>query len=296
MFGYKVGQGPIKVSLIAGCHSDEPVGPHTLRQLLLTFAKEPDHPWLKRATFFIQPHMNPDGEDINRTWMDEWPDPLAFVQHQFRESPGRDLEFGFPDLRPENIAWTEWLKRQAPVDLHLSLHGMGFSEGFLLLIERHWISRLDQLKSNFRTLAQQHGFALHDHDRKGDKGFLYFGPGFSSTPEGKAMQAHFERAGDSDMASRFKLSSMEWVRSLGGDPLCLVSELPLFCIHGKAEAPQAGIPLQHLAFKQALGEVSNNNDLEVLMSKYDVRPVPIQLTCEVQLALMEWGILAREHN
>ena len=87
-----LGSGPKRVSLIAGCHSDEPVGPETLRALVSELSGNPAHRWLSRFTFFIGPHVNPDGEEKNRAWVDRWPDPAAYLQHAFREPPGRDLE------------------------------------------------------------------------------------------------------------------------------------------------------------------------------------------------------------
>ena len=33
IYGYRLGEGEIGVSLIAGCHADEPVGPEMLRRL-----------------------------------------------------------------------------------------------------------------------------------------------------------------------------------------------------------------------------------------------------------------------
>ena len=51
------------------------------------------------------------------------------------------------------------------------------------------------------------------------------------------MSEHFIAAGDPVTASLFRPSSMETVRSLGGDPLTLVSEMPLFILPGVGERP-----------------------------------------------------------
>ena len=67
-------------------------------------------------------------------------------------------------------------------------------------------------------------------DRNGEKGFQYIGPGFTTTPEGQAMRAYFKSIGDEQTVSLFRDSSMEFVRKLGGDPLCLVTEIPLFYV------------------------------------------------------------------
>jgi hypothetical protein len=121
--------------------------------------------------FVIVPHVNPDGEARNSEWISRWPDTAAYIQHAFREPPGRDVEFGFPDMRVENRIVSGFLREHAPYVLHMSLHGMGFSEGAMLLIERHWAFRTEALRSAFATSTHEAGLRLHDHNRGGEKGF-----------------------------------------------------------------------------------------------------------------------------
>jgi len=102
ILGITLGRGARHVSLIAGNHSDEPVGSETLR-LLAEHLACGDSPPLERFTFHIVPHTNPDGE-AKQTWIDDWPDPLSLWRHVIREPPGRDGEFGYPEMRPENAA------------------------------------------------------------------------------------------------------------------------------------------------------------------------------------------------
>lgn len=69
---YRFGREKINVSLIAGCHADEPAGPRLLRKLVTFLTRqEPNHPLLRRYTWWIIPHVNPDGEAANRQWYDE---------------------------------------------------------------------------------------------------------------------------------------------------------------------------------------------------------------------------------
>ena len=49
------------------------------------------------------------------------------------------------------------------------------------------------------------------------------------------MREHFLSLGDAETASRFRPSSMETIRAEGGDPLTLVSEMPLFITPGVGE-------------------------------------------------------------
>jgi len=212
-----VGDGPKRVSLVAGAHADEPAGPITLRAL----TEAPDG-----FTFFVVPDVNPDGAARNRAWFDRWPDLDAYREHRLREPPGRDVEFGYPDMRPENRAVAGFLEEHGPFELHMSLHGMGEADGALLLIDKRWVGRTKGLRKDYAAALRAEGLPLLDRDRKGEKGFHYIGPGFWTTPESDAMRAFF--ADDPKSAQKFHRNSMEFVRSLGGDPLCLVTEIPLF--------------------------------------------------------------------
>jgi len=275
--GYEIGKGVRGISLVAGAHADEPVGPETLR--ILVQHADRLGPLLDKFTFRIVPHVNSDGEARNRAWIEAWPDAEAYRSGVVREPPGRDVEFGYPDLRPENRAVSAFVAEGAPYALHMSLHGMGVAEGGMLLVERHWIDRTVELRSKYGALLDRIG--RHDHDRKGDKGFVYLGPGFWTTPEGTAMRAYFEQRGDAEMASRFRDSSMEYVRSLGGDPLCLVTEIPLFVVDNPD--PQPGVPSAFLALKERWDESGALDG---------TRSVPLATAIALQLDALALGIEA----
>jgi hypothetical protein len=65
----RLGRGDLHVSLIGGCHADEPVGPALLRRLAAYLtALPPDAPPLAAESWWIVPHVNPDGEVRNASW------------------------------------------------------------------------------------------------------------------------------------------------------------------------------------------------------------------------------------
>lgn len=293
--GAVLGRGPLGVSLIAGAHADEPVGPETLRTLIRGLLRPEMEALLRRVRFVIVPHINPDGEARNRPWAKAWPDLSAYLRHRAREKPGRDLEFGFPSMRPENEAVAAFLAERGPYDLHMSLHGMGFSDGAWLLIERRWAFRTERLQEGFASAAQAAGLRLHDRNRKGEKGFFYIGPGFSTTPEGAAMRTYFRARGDEATAGRFHDSSMEYARSLGGDPLCLVTELPLFLIDTEGEHPP-GEPSGYFRFLDRLAEVQAGGDIEGgagdLRAEFGLRPLPLKAALRLQLEALRLGLSA----
>lgn len=246
--GYIFGTGTTAVSLIGGCHADEPVGPHFLRRLVtyLSLLDEQD-PILNRLQWWIVPHINPDGEQNNATWFDDKTlsySLIDYLRHVYRELPGDDLEFGFPrskadsQCRPESRAvYNWWQKSPAPFKLHASLHGMAFGHGPWFLLEQTWIFRTTELRAKCTSAVRQMGYSLHDEDRQGEKGFFRIEEGFCTRPDSRYMIQHFKEKGDETTASKFRPSSMEAIRSIYPDALTLVTEMPLFLV---PKEPQIG--------------------------------------------------------
>ncbi len=295
--GFVAGTGAITIGLLAGAHADEPVGPETLRRLIPVLGGGAFDALLERFRFVILPHINPDGEAANRAWIEAWPDPSAYIRLVRREKPGRDIEFGYPSMRAENEAVSSFLGGFAPFSLYVNLHGMAFSEGAMLLIERHWAGRTQSLRDGFASAAREEGLPLHDHNRKGDKGFFYIEKGFTTTPEGDAMQRHFLAEGDEATAAGFHLSSMEWVRALGGDPLCLVTEMPLFQLPSSGTG---GVPSNYLAFRAGLPRLKERLErgeaAVAFFQKVGLQPVPVQHAVRLQLAAIAQGLAAAERR
>ena len=313
--GVTLGYGPRLVTLVAGAHADEPAGPETLRTLVLEGLAVRD--WgaeggglgdlLERVTLRVIPHVNPDGEARNRAWIEAWDAdrPAETLGHYLRgrrrELPGRDIEFGYPDLRAENRAATAFLFDGPPVTLHASLHGMGFSEGALLLIEKRWLrtDRDTALREGYERAATEAGLRLHDHDRGAEKGFRYGGPGFWSTPEGTAMQAHFLGLGDPDTAARFRRSSMEEAihHARVDSPLCVVPELPLFVLTAPHDGPP-GVPATLLAFRDAMPALveraAEGDDLSDAVERFGIRclDLPTQVLLHLQMLDLALGAVA----
>ncbi|OQY27096.1 MAG: hypothetical protein B6244_11645 [Candidatus Cloacimonetes bacterium 4572_55] len=294
----RIGTGSRTVSLIAGAHSDEPAGPETLRYLihLWTAHKEEFASLLDRFCFIIIPHIDPDGEARNRKWTEHFPLLPPFLQHQFREPPGRDVEFGFPEMRPENKAASDFISAYTPISLHLSLHGMGVADGLWLLIDKHWIDKTKELQSDFIRFAAERGYPLHDYDRQGEKGFHYIAPGLSTTPESEAMKHCFLEQDDPETAGKFHKNSMEFVRSFGGDPLCLVTEIPLFLIRKKMESHEPGVPTAYLEFKEKLPRIRQalreNKSVEKMINPFRIQPIDLRTAIELQLRIIDFGIKA----
>lgn len=267
--------------------------------------------------FWIVPNCNPDGAERNRWWgsnllapagrnraadkeefalamtspcaeviAGEAPEnPADYFENVVREGPGDDIEFGYPrneidrEARPENLAIAEFLRGAGgPFDLHISLHGMGVATGVWCLLGREWSLRTRRLREAYAEYIAELGLPLHDVERHGDKGFHRLAPGFATTPTHIEMKSHFLARGDAATASLFRPSSMEFVRGLGGDPLTIVSEVPLYLI---GDAPAGG--------SLAPGEVA------ALSEHFRARLAATRATA-TEARPAAWAALAREFN
>ncbi|MCP5045572.1 MAG: peptidase, partial [bacterium] len=236
-----LGHGKIRISLIGGCHADEPVGPLLLRKLCAFLGSlDRDHKLLQNYRWWIVPHANPDGESVNREWYndeDKIFDLVNYLGYVVRELPGEDIEFSFPygpgrpGQRPENNAiFNFWLSANTTFHLHASLHGMMVAAGPWFLMEREWIPKSDILQELCREEVAKMNYTLHDVDRKGEKGFFRISKGFCTRPDSRSMRAFFRAQNNPEMVEKFFPSSMEAIWNIGGDPLTIVSEMPLFIL------------------------------------------------------------------
>jgi hypothetical protein len=309
--GHVLGNGDLHVSLIGGCHADEPVGPAMLRRLVSFLAsRPPDDPLLTGITWYVVPHVNPDGEARNAVWSDvTWPaldhlgqdsrayDLYLYLRHAVRELPGDDMEFGFPrsaddaGARPENRAVADFLAAGAPFHLHASFHGISFTSGPWFLIEPAWIDRTAALREAIRRRVRSMGYQPFDVDRGGEKGFHRIDEGFTTRPDSRSMIAWFEARGDFATAAKFRPSSMEYVRSLGGDPFTLVSEMPLFL--RPLEEGETGRP-DDLRFRAFLDRLAGRSAEEVRTEaeRSGVRGMPLRDQMRLQLAFLAEALAA----
>jgi hypothetical protein len=311
--GYVLGRGDLHVSVIGGCHADEPVGPAMLRRLVAFLSSRPaDDPLLARYTWYAVPHVNPDGEARNAAWSDvtlptvdhlgeedRAYDLALYLRHVVREKPGDDMEFGFPrstndaGARPENRAVAAFLAGGAPFVFHGSFHGMGFASGPWFLLEAAWIDRTGSLREALRRRVREMGYRPFDVDRGGEKGFRRIDEGFTTRPDSMAMRAWFEDRGDPATAALFRPSSMEYVRSLGSDPLTIVSEMPLFL--RALEEGETGRP-DDPRFRAFLDRVSGLPPEEVRAEakRSGVRGMPLRDQMRLQLAFLGEALQAAE--
>ncbi len=304
---FRFGEGNQRVSLIGGCHADEPVGPLFLRHLAGFLDTVPgNHPIHQRFHWWIVPHANPDGEAVNRSWYsddDEAYDLGRYLSQAVREKPGDDIEFGFPrgedddGARPENQAIWQWWRTSANhFALHATLHGMAFAAGPWYLVEQAWQDRISPLMQACREDVAEMGYRLHDVEREGEKGFVRLAPGFTTRPDSRAMRRYFTELGDDETAQLFRPSSMETVRSLGGDPLTLVSEMPLFITPGVGEDlgppdPAAVEWRERIAkWRSALEQGAASDEVSREAESTGLRPMPVRHQMQLQWGMIKAGL------
>lgn len=310
MVGLRVGNGPVVCSITAGAHADEPAGPMAA-MLLADWLSSDDQAAQdlgKEVTFVICPQVNPDGAEANREWFSPVPDFKSYLSHVKRELPGDDVEFGYPGdgktaLRAENQAVTEYLGLYPGADVHFSLHSMAFAGGAWFLLGGQSLTETSLIRERLQVNIEESGFRLHDIDRRGDKGFRRIGPGFCTTPDSRAMERHFIEAGDHDMATRFRLSSMEWTLNRNPKAFIMVTELPMFGLDGgfqeqpdngyragtaaKLDSAPAPGSTAYEKFRNALKELMAKGDLagaERLGEEYNLVAVPFKDQCRLMIA------------
>ncbi|UCD24659.1 MAG: peptidase [Gemmatimonadota bacterium] len=304
---FRFGSGDRHISLLAGCHADEPVGPRLLRHLAGYLSLlPPDDPLLTSHQWWLLPHINPDGEERNKSWhrdTDAVYNLTDYLANVIRERPGDDIEFGFPrneddsGSRPENRSvYNWWRQADGPFTVHVSLHGMGFAAGPWFLIEEAWRDRCDVLKARCETRVRQLGHQLHDVERKGEKGFFRLGRGFCTRPDSRYMRQYFIEQSDPDTANLFRPSSMETIRSFGGDPLTLVTEMPLFITPGVGETLGPPDPVAQ-SWKERTEEwrmrlTDDGTDEAVLQeaAASGLKPMPVRDQMILQWTLIAAGI------
>lgn len=296
-----VGSGPLRVSVVAGAHAEEPAGPRTAERLANALANAATpcmQQLVERFTFFIVPHVNPDGAHRNAAWIRDEVDLVEYVRASVRELPGDDVEFNYPRdatdraTRPENLAVADFLREAGgPFAMHASLHGMAFAEGAWFLVCREWAerARTSGMTERLANAAGRAGLGLHDLDRGGEKGFHRIAPGFCTTPRADAMRDFFLERGDGATAALFRPSSMDFVQSLGGDPLCFVSELPLFTI-GAIDEGAPGAAYERLRSRlpeiRAALERDDRGPLEGAVAEFALRWVPWETQSALQMAFL----------
>lgn len=306
--GFRFGYGSKNISLIAGNHADEPIGPLLLKKLTAYFFNLPKNHYLFRHySWWIVPHTNPDGEQRNLKWYkydDSFTDLALYLKQAVRELPGDDIEFGFPidkkftSLRPENeTLYKFWQTANTPFNLHVSLHGMAKSYGAWFLIDKSWKNRTQNLQLECAQRTKALGYNLFDLNRNGEKGFYRIAEGFCTRPDSKGMMQHFISLGDTAMAKKFYPSSMESIRSLGGDCLTLVSEMPLFLFPKKERNliwPDPYLQRWSMQFSKWKMQLLNNSisseKLQSEMKALQVNPMPWKDQLRLQWQLIVSGL------
>ena len=173
---------------------------------------------------------------------------------------------------------------------------MAWAAGPWYLLEPSWETRARSLMARCRQAVADHGYRLHDVEREGEKGFRRLGAGFCTRPDSMAMREHFQGLGDVTTAEKFRPSSMETVRRFGGDPLTLVSEMPLFLLPGVGQTlgPPDPVAQQWQAqiddWRQQLATGTETAVIHTLGQQAGVRPMPVRDQLSLQWDLLLSGL------
>ena len=165
------------------------------------------------------------------------------------------------------------------------------------LLDAAWLDRTATFQEALSRQVEGMGYALHDVERHGEKGFHRVARGFCTRPDSVSMARYFLDRSDPETAARFRPSSMEFARSLGGDPLTLVSELPFFILKGMGDTIEPTDPVAdrfltvHLPAIRAAGE-KEDTDVAARVHEAGLTPMPIAEQMRLQLLFLEAGLAA----
>ena len=171
---------------------------------------------------------------------------------------------------------------------------MAFAEGAWYLLNSREPADTSGLREGLSSFTASLGMGLHDWDREGEKGFFRIAPGFCTTPTSTAMKQHFENISEPREAEKFLPSSMEFVSSLGGTPLCMVSEVPIFLV---APTPAAN-PIRGAHFIEVMKrlpeacssfEDGRQEELDAIKDDFGLTPVNELTAMKLQLAMIFLG-------
>lgn len=309
LFGIKVGNGSLKASIIAGCSADEPVGPYMVK-CFLTWLKQSasGNELLRKWTFFIIPQMNPDGALRNKSWTELPLSLKLYLEKSKRDLPSEDLEFGFPsvqsstNIHPENIAAAEFLSQQGCFQAHFSLHNLIVGGGAWFLIDKKHSNDSFHLQAKLKGIAEKLNIPLYDIDRKGEKGFVRLSAGFSTTPSTIELRKYYQEHSHPEWAEKIYLSSMDYIESLGGEPLSLVSEIPMF-YSSKIRTVKTIEELESKHFFQGellrCAKALQSGDQELydkIMKEWDIQPISFKDQIRVQFRTILCALAEIKNN
>lgn len=300
---FRLGNGPLPISLVSGLHADEPVGPRYLRRLTSFLKTLPEsHLLLRQYQWWIIPHANPDGEWLNRAWTDRANGSYqlaSYLSHVVSDSPLDDMEFGFPiddsdkQARPENKAILRWWETSnIPFRLHLSIHGMTFGQGPWFMIDPAWISRSRPLIDVCTAMTVALGYQLQDGDYLNEKGVIRICQGFSTRPDSWALKSYYDNRDKPEIAASLRPSSMEVMRKLSGDCLTLMTEIPLFIIPAHTHTGNGQYFSRQNWYEQfdIWRRDGNQKRIETQADNMQVKPMPVEDQMMLIFEFMRAGI------
>lgn len=230
IFFVKIGNGPKKVAITGGAHSDEPIGIATCFYLLKNLIENKELGFLKSEfTFLMHPCLDPDGALLNYSWANSYSYPDYLLKNFRNNNPARDVEHGIPvkegqEIRPElKTLMINLLPYKNQLDFYVTLHTTHTLGGSLVLLFGD--KDITELMNDFSKQAKQIGSPVMDYKPRPDEdGLIYLAPGFLKSPSYKDFLKLLK---DNPSAlDGYKMTTYEWASTELNAPLCMIAEFP----------------------------------------------------------------------
>lgn len=229
IFGYKMGNGSIKVLIYGLPHSDEPIGTMTVDALgeLISNNKELENDF----TFFLIPCIDPDGLYMNRGWLKGSFNQKKFFLNRYHRPDKEDIDWSFP-INTKNYSYTTIMKETNILrkiidsykpELFVSLHSIQFS-GVHFYFSNNYVTLFDEIESFIEksSIPLQKGTPFFV-----EEGWAYR-PGFYSIYTTKEMLSDYIREGiDISTLRRGEFSAGYYLKH-NPKGVALVPEVPLY--------------------------------------------------------------------
>ena len=231
----RVGKGKKKMLWVGTPHPNEPVGTLASDFMSRYLCENPEVLNAMDATVLFIKNADPDGLELNNSWLKEPMDPLNYALGFYRPPGNEQVEWGFPikyktldftdsDSPKESQAVMRALHKYEPGFLY-SLHNSAFGNAYYYLSPK-----IDALFSPLQANVTNNGISLLTDDKAEQPYDEKWTDGIFKMVTVKAAYDYYEENLYGDPADKISYGATmsEYLKTISPDHIALLSETPYF--------------------------------------------------------------------